>query len=216
MLCCLGFFSRVQAAKNERDVPRASKKKDKRDTQTRTRKPPLPSNPPKAGAVHASETKTRHPEAIGVLFGWFAYKIGGPGLAGVSSIYQGRLLFQKGPSLRKKTRHPEAPSNTLPSGARRALNPRPAGKEPSGENRGAANPPGEKGPWVCFRGPWAPKKWVVFLLVSVRNQPKRGSFPPKRETQKGLHPKKKGGFPPKRETQNGLHPSFRPNWHPSF
>ena len=32
---------------------------------------------------------------IGVLFGWFAYKIEGPGLDGVYSIYQGHLFFQK-------------------------------------------------------------------------------------------------------------------------
>ena len=33
--------------------------------------------------------------SIGVLFGWFAYKIEGPGLDGVYSIYQGHLFFQQ-------------------------------------------------------------------------------------------------------------------------
>ena len=32
---------------------------------------------------------------IGVLFGWFAYKIEGPGLEWGYSIYQGHLFFQK-------------------------------------------------------------------------------------------------------------------------
>ena len=32
---------------------------------------------------------TPKPSDIGVLFGWFAYKIEGPGLDGVNSIYQG-------------------------------------------------------------------------------------------------------------------------------
>ena len=34
---------------------------------------------------------------IGVLFGWFAYKIEGPGLDGVYSIYQGHLFSKRPP-----------------------------------------------------------------------------------------------------------------------